>query len=56
MPNETELLARIHQLEQQNSALQDKLDMIWSILADEGDGLEEDAGTAPNLVQIDRKN
>ena len=55
MPNETELLARIHQLEQQNSALQDKLDMIWSILADEGDGLE-DAGAAPNLVQIDRKN
>lgn len=33
MPSEKELLERIRQLEQQNNELQDKLDMIYSILA-----------------------
>jgi hypothetical protein len=33
MPSETELLERIRQLEEQNNELQDKLDMIYSILA-----------------------
>jgi hypothetical protein len=50
-----QLLERIRQLEEQNSALQDKLDMIWAVLApdyeeadDEGDAVE-----GSNLVQID---
>ena len=46
MPSEKELLARIRQLEEQNSGLQDKLDMIYAILApdfeDAGDGDEDD--------------
>jgi hypothetical protein len=33
MPSEQELLERIRQLEEQNNELQDKLDMIYSILA-----------------------
>ena len=33
MPSEKELLERIQQLEEQNNELQDKLDMIYSILA-----------------------
>ncbi len=33
MPSEKELLDRIRELEEQNSELQDKLDMIYSILA-----------------------
>ncbi len=33
MPSEKELLERIRQLEEQNSNLQDKLDMIYAILA-----------------------
>jgi hypothetical protein len=51
------LLDRIRQLEEQNSALQDKLDMIWAVLApdyeepDEIGDDDEDAG--PRLVQID---
>jgi hypothetical protein len=55
---EKELLERIRQLEEQNSALQDKLDMIWAVLAPEYDESpdfdedEEDGGPA-NLVQID---
>jgi hypothetical protein len=54
---EKELLDRIRQLEEQNSALQDKLDMIWAVLApdyEEADEIgddDEDAG--PRLVQID---
>jgi hypothetical protein len=44
MPSEKELFDRIRQLEEQNSLLQDKLDMIYSILAPD---YEED-----NLVQI----
>ena len=48
MPTEKELLERIRQLEEQNSALQDKLDMIYAILApDYEEGDEEDP-----LVQI----
>jgi len=56
---EKELLERIRQLEEQNSALQDKLDMIWAILAPEYEEIDagfiedvdEDGPT--NLVQID---
>jgi hypothetical protein len=54
---EKELLDRIRQLEEQNSALQDKLDMIWAVLApdyeepDEIGDNDDDAG--PRLVQID---
>src|ERR1700679_575918 len=55
MPTEKELLERIRILEEQNSVLQDKLDMIYAILApdfeevDEGDDEDRD-----HLVQIDR--
>ena len=55
MPTEKELLARIEELEAQNSALQDKLDMIWSILAEDADVIEENGGGDSNLAQIDRK-
>jgi len=48
MPTEKELLERIRELEEQNSALQDKLDMIYAILApDYEESDEEDP-----LVQI----
>jgi hypothetical protein len=48
MPTEKELLERIQELEDLNSALQDKLDMIYAILApDYEEGDEEDS-----LVQI----
>ena len=51
MPTEKELLERIRQLEEQNSVLQDKLDMIFAILApDFEEGEEEDAS---RFVQID---
>ena len=61
MPSEKELLERIRQLEEQNNELQDKLDMIYSILAPDyempddedrtdeephGDGLVNIKGTA----------
>jgi hypothetical protein len=52
------LLDRIRQLEQQNSALQDKLDMIWAVLApdyedvDDADA-DDDGDDRPRLVQID---
>ncbi len=51
MPTERELLDRIRFLEEQNSALQDKLDEIWSVLAPvyEPDEDADDMG----LVQID---
>jgi len=56
---EKELLERIRQLEEQNSVLQDKLDMIWAILAPEYEEIEagyiddvDEAGLT-NLVQID---
>jgi hypothetical protein len=55
--SEKELLERIRRLEEQNSALQDKLDMIWAVLAPDYD-VEEDTDDAdetgpPSLVQID---
>ena len=54
MPSEKELLERIRHLEEQNSLLQDKLDMIYAILAPD---YEEDGGpdesSRDNLVQID---
>jgi hypothetical protein len=59
MPTEKELLDRIRILEEQNSALQDKLDMIYAILApdfeeaNEGDDEGEDEAR-DHLVQIER--
>lgn len=51
MPTEKELLERIRQLEEQNNGLQDKLDMIYSILApdyelpdDDDEGVEDSGG------------
>jgi hypothetical protein len=55
MPSEKELLERIQYLEEQNSILQDKLDMIYAILApdfEEGEESEDQSGAAP-FVQID---
>jgi hypothetical protein len=55
---EKELLNRIRELEEQNSALQDKLDMIWAVLAPDYEEVdadeEEEAGEGPKLVQIDQ--
>ena len=42
MPTEQELLERIRQLEEQNSVLQDKLDMIYAILAPDFEEADED--------------
>jgi prefoldin subunit 5 len=55
VPTEKELLERIRQLEQLNSALQDKLDEIWAILAPvyEPDEDIEDLDDRETLVQID---
>lgn len=60
MPTEKELLERIRQLEEQNSVLQDKLDMIYAILApdfEDGDEEAEEQGMderdAARFVQID---
>jgi hypothetical protein len=56
MPTEKELLERIRFLEEQNSLLQDKLDMIYAILAPDFEEAEEEGGeaqaTAP-FVQIE---
>jgi hypothetical protein len=58
MPTQEELLQRIRHLELENSELQDKLDMIYSIVAppDEDDAdadLENDADADKDvLVQI----
>ena len=59
MPTEKELLERIRILEEQNSVLQDKLDMIYAILApdfeevdEEGDGADDQAHD--HLVQINQ--
>jgi len=54
MPSEKELLERIRRLEEQNSLLQDKLDMIYAILAPdyEEDAAPDESGR-DNLVQID---
>ncbi len=55
MPTEKELLERIRQLEEQNSILQDKLDMIYAILAPEYEEAGEDAANAldTGFVQIE---
>lgn len=54
MPSEKELLDRIRHLEEQNSVLQDKLDMIYAILApDYEEDAESDELARDNLVQID---
>jgi hypothetical protein len=52
VPTEEELLARIHELEVQNSALQDKLDEIWAVLAPVYEPDDDEDG----LVQIDGLN
>jgi hypothetical protein len=49
MPTEKELLERIRELEEQNSALQDKLDMIYAILAPD----YEEGDDEPGFVQIE---
>ncbi len=54
MPTEKELIERIRQLEQQNSALQDKLDMIYAILAPDYEEAEDaDDLSAGRFVQIE---
>jgi hypothetical protein len=55
MPTEKELLERIRQLEEQNSALQDKLDMIYAILAPDFEEAEEEEPEerGARFVQID---
>jgi hypothetical protein len=56
VPTEKELLERIRQLEEQNSVLQDKLDMIYAILAPDFEEPEEegaDQRDAARFVQID---
>jgi hypothetical protein len=58
MPTEKELLERIRQLEEQNSALQDKLDMIYAILAPDFEEADEDDDgngerDATSFVQIE---
>ncbi len=50
MPTEKELLERIRNLEEQNSLLQDKLDMIYAILAPDYEEADE-AGA--EFVQIE---
>jgi len=57
MSREQELIDRIRQLEEINSILQDKLDMIYSIVAPDDADLEEsiDEEAPQNLVQIDIK-
>ena len=55
MPTEQELLERIRHLEEQNSALQDKLDMIYAILAPdfEDSGDEGETDRLEGFVQIE---
>ena len=53
MPSEKELLDRIRQLEEQNSVLQDKLDMIYAILAPDFDEVEPAEDEKPGFVQIE---
>jgi hypothetical protein len=49
---EKELMDRIRQLEEQNSALQDKLDMIYAILEPDYEIVDEEA-EGQSLVKID---
>ncbi len=56
MASEKELLERIRQLEEQNSNLQDKLDMIYAILApdfEEASDEDESPGVRTGFVQIE---
>ena len=57
MPTEKELLDRIRYLEEINSALQDKLDEVWAVLAPvyqpDEDLLEGPEAGSSGLVQID---
>jgi hypothetical protein len=55
MPTEKELLERIRYLEEQNSVLQDKLDMIYAILAPdfEEPGEENETDRLEGFVQIE---
>ena len=56
MSTEKELLERIRHLEEQNSLLQDKLDMIYAILAPDFEESEEegtDEQGVAGFVQID---
>ncbi len=56
MPSEKELLERIRQLEEINNELQDKLDMIYSILAPDYEPEvveEEDEEPTSGLVNIE---
>jgi len=56
MPTEKELLERIRQLEEQNSVLQDKLDMIYAILAPDFEEADEEASgdsDGSRFVQIE---
>jgi hypothetical protein len=56
MATEKELLERIRQLEEQNSTLQDKLDMIYAILApdlEEADEEESEERSGARFVQIE---
>ena len=52
---EKELLDRIRQLEELNSALQDKLDMIYAILEPDYEIVDDGPEEGTNLVQIDKK-
>jgi hypothetical protein len=51
--SERELLDRIRQLEEQNSALQDKLDMIYAILAPDFEKADEEEPEGHDFVQIE---
>jgi hypothetical protein len=55
MPTEKELLERIRYLEEQNSALQDKLDMIYAILAPdfEEPGEADETDRLDGFIQIE---
>jgi hypothetical protein len=55
MPSEQELLNRIRELEEQNSVLRDKLDMIYAILASdyEESAVDDDGEDDSGLVQIE---
>ena len=49
---EKELLERIRQLEELNSALQDKLDLIYEIVAPEDDFSDSETDETGGLVNI----
>jgi len=55
MPSEKELLERIRYLEEQNSMLQDKLDMIYAVVAPEyeEEHVGDDQPEPPAFVQIE---